>query len=297
MVYIKNITETNLFIPDFGINLLPNEIRDISEFSNRQKLQDYSDVFIDLLNVNKIFLLDADLNVMKTSIAVKYICNAYDIIKVDSNLNNKFYYFLKDNFELNRNSIVDKHFIGRVKTLYILSDSTDIIVSIESGNGLKMHDETLIKRQTLELSFDSDIEDICVSLKIPESAGVKTSVEIFIDGFASIDKSELQTFIDTWKENQSEIGKYNGAVLIKKENISASLNSGVLEIQGNKNDYSIYKNNNDVIVEKLTDNKWKRFNRSYVKAKKISSIKFSDGSVILSTITKTKNDHINAEGL
>ena len=183
MVYIKNITETNLFIPDFGINLLPNEIRDISEFSNRQKLQDYSDVFIDLLNVNKIFLLDADLNVMKTSIAVKYICNAYDIIKVDSNLNNKFYYFLKDNFELNRNSIVDKHFIGRVKTLYILSDSTDIIVSIESGNGLKMHDETLIKRQTLELSFDSDIEDICVSLKIPESAGVKTSVEIFIWSF------------------------------------------------------------------------------------------------------------------
>ena len=197
MEYIKNLTNEPLQLLPVGVILGPLEHRDISEFSNRSKLQDYASYLNDLVYQDKIIILNADLSEFSKVESVQYFSNSYNkvVVELDNTGNADKWYFVKDEFMFKKNTTVVKRFLGNVESLYIYTSSADIEVLVKL-NGLTMPLEELSKRQTFELELKGKAEN----LEIEVTGQGSTTVDMYIDGYTIAGIEEVQEFIDNWRE-------------------------------------------------------------------------------------------------
>jgi hypothetical protein len=300
MEYIKNITNNNLPLVPLGIILAPGELREMSEFASRSKLQDYASYFNDKVYLGEIIIVDAAMNQYSKVESVQYFSNAFSKVTIDYNASKSYnnYYFLKDTISLKKNEYIDKFFKGRLKSLSILSKNSTVDIMITTGEGVELPADNLIKRQELSFDFDGDLQNA----KLRIQAEGHTEVDIFMEGWNNeFSPEELQHFVHSWYANE-ELWKTEKAVIVSYVNNSSNIvnpsiieGTNTLKIDDKKekdpenNDfYRIYKvTKNEYEVELLESNFWSTWspNRYFVRAKNITHIEFEDETVDLSAVT------------
>lgn len=301
MEYVKNKTLENLTLDPLGIILGPEEIRDITEFADRTRLQLNATYLNDLIYLDKIIILDADYKEFSKVLSVQYISNGFSkvIIDVEKQASYNNYYFLKDFINLNKNESTEINFKGRVKSVFITSTTNDIDVQMVTGDRLRLPLDNLVKRQTLEFEFNGDVKD--PTIEITSGTG-HTVVEYFIEGYSVTDSPKLiQKFIDTSFKDETE-WKTSDVVIVKidtdKENLK-TINI-INEPTGNRifiNDnhaidsltyYKIYKiTNKEFVIEFVENEKWDYWspNRFRLKFKNTKFVHFNDVVIDLTNTT------------
>ena len=198
MYYMKNITLSELNISPLGIVLQSGAFRDTSEFATRTKMQEVASYLNDLVYTDKIILLNADMKEYSKVECVQIISNGYEVIVVNNiavTPPEGKYYFVKGICKVNKaHSSCIREFKGNCQTLFIIS-SGKVNIKLSSGAGLILSDETLEKRQTLELDFGGRMKDLVIQIDKLKST---VEVEVFIDGYSYEDIPTIQTFIDNW---------------------------------------------------------------------------------------------------
>ena len=296
-MFFKNITQANVLV--LGITLEPSEMLPVSEFGNSDKIIQYYDEIIELINSNNITLCYID-GVAETNTAKisRMLSGNITNVTIDYEASNKEnnYYFLKDKFDLKKDETIEKLFRGRVKYLKITPDKSTINIKIITGDGLTLPADNIIKREELEFNFDGDIKDLILSI----TAEGRTEVEIFMEGFNNdMEPKDLQTFIDTWYKNEETWNNQNAVILMVKDNAwdvdSPSLiqdptgNTLVIpdrQFHRSGYYYRVYKiANNEYFVEYLENNRWSIWNpnRYAVRVKNIKYIQFTDKTIDVTT--------------
>lgn len=198
MEKIKNLMNEELNLQSLGVILLPNQIREIAEFSTRATLQNNASYLNDLVYSNKISIIDADNNEFSKVEAIQFISNAYSKVVVSNTSelkNNGKYYFLKDKFDL-KDEIIEKSFNGHVDSIYIIPELNSCEITIITGEGLILQTDEVMKRQTFELETNGKLYNPVIRIY----SKYNNSIDIFIDGTSEEETSILQTFIDNWRE-------------------------------------------------------------------------------------------------
>lgn len=194
MYYIKNKTNEVLQMFFLSIELQPNEVRNIFEFTTMDRLQNSSSALVDLVIENKIILLNGNLEELSVTETIQVIVGSFQTVFVKNELNSddSIYYFVTDEIKA-RDTTITKTFLGRVDSVQIKS-SKDIKLQIKN-NGLILPKLKIKEKQQINLEFNGKLINPEFDLILDKPA---TDIEIFIDGYSTKPISEIQQFINGW---------------------------------------------------------------------------------------------------
>lgn len=298
-MYFKNISTTTLTLGSLGVVLAPNEVRSFAECGNEEAINNAAPLLNDLVYTNKLQVINDTNTVLSKAESVASITSPYNLVSLLSPKGNDRYYFLKDNFQIPKNVTITKYFRGTVSSLFVTPNSNNVDIVIISGDGLRLPTDELIKRQTLEFSFEDRIRDIEVQLTARDS---NVEVDVFLEGHSDVDTVEtLQNFINTWYQD-ANTWNTTASVLVKSSIKNSSwtgvhtvdsVNGNRLVIPASKivtagsREFEVYIDNVSIIVEYLEWDSYSPKNPDKLKViyKNIRYIQFSDVTIDLTTYT------------
>ena len=191
---IKNITDIEVDV--IGVSLLAGEELAVSDIGSAMQLRLGTDEIVELIASDKIAMQYAD-GVAEES--VQKIVDILDnrIATVSAVVNDAGqYYYLRDTFEVKSGSPVLKKFKGRVHRIAV-TPWGDAKFGAKTCTGLVMPEDGLPPKETFELKPDhgSDIAEVYLATDKPS-----VWVTVIMDGYSSAPVSELQPFINGWRE-------------------------------------------------------------------------------------------------
>jgi len=202
MYYFKNISLDVVNIGNTGADVEPGERRAFNEVGSREEIADNVGEITPLIYQSILVIMEDEFDLPSNDAAL-VVANNYNRIVIDNtedfNDSKSIYYFVRDRFYIKEDHRMIKHFRGKVSSLYVIPSTSDVEVTIITGDGLVLPGENLVKRQTLELDFNNKVRDIQVVIT---AESTNAYVELFIEGYSQgEDIDDIQRFINTWYED------------------------------------------------------------------------------------------------
>lgn len=209
-IYIKNLTNSTIVINSLKIGIHQDETRKvIADFEN-----EYVDTKAELdllVDDNKIEIIDEIGKQIKTSdlfqesLEEKNKEIKANEIKTEETESERFYY-LEDFFCIEKGAYVSKTFKGNVDTVRINVKNANVKYRFKS-QGVAMPWQLLKMDKENILNFEYRLKDPILEILADKA---DAALNVYIDGFVTgISSNDLQHFIDTWYEHQTDCNVAN----------------------------------------------------------------------------------------